>query len=216
MEYQSREDADRAVKQLDGKDLRGRTVRVVADNDVRPLYILFTPFLTLVSSVALITTVGMNVVMTVTVIIVIGIVRSALPTAANARALLLPVVMSRTVDRGLLRVGTTTNAVRPVTKEERSAVPQNPILVRPVTIAAVTKGSGMKRMNDMRTELPGILMAMQQASGKTNAKELPEKIVGVSPFVFGESDYFGDVYMYQTPCGLPISLFSVPWPGTLS
>lgn len=36
LEYQSREDADRAVKQLDGKDLRGRTVRVVADNDRGP------------------------------------------------------------------------------------------------------------------------------------------------------------------------------------
>jgi len=36
LEYQSREDADRAAKQLDGKDLRGQTVRVVANNDRGP------------------------------------------------------------------------------------------------------------------------------------------------------------------------------------
>jgi len=36
LEYPSREDADRAAKQLDGKDLRGQTVRVVADNDRGP------------------------------------------------------------------------------------------------------------------------------------------------------------------------------------
>ena len=70
-------------------------------------------------------------------------------------------------------------------------------------------------MTDMKTVLPGTRMAMR-ATGKTNTKELPEKIVAISPFVFGESDYIGDVCMYQTPCGLPISLFSVPWPGTLS
>lgn len=35
LEYQSREDADRAAKQLDGKELRGRVVRVAPDHDVR-------------------------------------------------------------------------------------------------------------------------------------------------------------------------------------
>jgi len=36
LEYQSREDADRAARHLDGKDLRGHTVRVVADTDRGP------------------------------------------------------------------------------------------------------------------------------------------------------------------------------------
>jgi hypothetical protein len=34
LEYLSREDADRAVKDLDGKDLRGRPVRVAFDDSV--------------------------------------------------------------------------------------------------------------------------------------------------------------------------------------
>lgn len=34
LEYLSREDADRAVKELDGKDLRGRPVRVALDDTV--------------------------------------------------------------------------------------------------------------------------------------------------------------------------------------
>jgi len=176
LEYQSREDADRAAKQLDGKDLRGRTVRVVADHDVRLPRKPFTPLLTVFSSVALITTAGMSVGMTVTVvIIVIGIVRSAQPTAVNARAPLQPAARARTVDQGLLHAGSTMTAARLVTKEGKSVVPQNPTLVRPVTIAVVTKGSGMKRRTDLKTVLPGTLMAMR-ATGKTNTKELPEKI----------------------------------------
>jgi hypothetical protein len=35
LEYLSRDDADRAVKDLDGKDLRGRPVRVALDDTVR-------------------------------------------------------------------------------------------------------------------------------------------------------------------------------------
>jgi len=35
LEYLTREDSDRAVKQLDGKELRGQSVRVVADNDTK-------------------------------------------------------------------------------------------------------------------------------------------------------------------------------------
>jgi hypothetical protein len=35
LEYLSRDDADRAVKDLDGKDLRGRPVRVALDDSVR-------------------------------------------------------------------------------------------------------------------------------------------------------------------------------------
>lgn len=35
LEYLSREDAERAVKELDGKDLRGQPVRVVMDAEVR-------------------------------------------------------------------------------------------------------------------------------------------------------------------------------------
>jgi arginine/serine-rich splicing factor 4/5/6 len=36
LEYQSREDAERAVKELDGRDLRGRPVRVALDDSVGP------------------------------------------------------------------------------------------------------------------------------------------------------------------------------------
>lgn len=35
LEYLSRDDAERAVKDLDGKDLRGRPVRVSLDETVR-------------------------------------------------------------------------------------------------------------------------------------------------------------------------------------
>lgn len=35
LEYLSREDADRAIKELDGKELRGRPVRVTLDDSVR-------------------------------------------------------------------------------------------------------------------------------------------------------------------------------------
>jgi hypothetical protein len=35
LEYLSRDDADRAVKDLDSKDLRGRPVRVALDDSVR-------------------------------------------------------------------------------------------------------------------------------------------------------------------------------------
>lgn len=34
LEYLSRDDADRAVRELDGKDLRGRPVRVALDDAV--------------------------------------------------------------------------------------------------------------------------------------------------------------------------------------
>ena len=37
LEYLSREDADRAVKELDGKDLRGQPVRVDLYDDVSTL-----------------------------------------------------------------------------------------------------------------------------------------------------------------------------------
>jgi len=174
---------------------------------------LFESSLTMI--VAPITTAGKNVVTTVTVTLVRGIVRTALSTAANARAPPHPVVMLMSADQGLLHAGNSKTAVRLVMKGGRNVAPRNPILVRPVMNAVVKKGSGMKRMTDLKTALPGTLMAMR-ATGKTNAKELHEKFVAISPFVLGKNDYFGDVYMYQTPCGLPISLFSVPWPGTLS
>ena len=170
MEYQSREDADRAVKQLDGKDLRGRTVRVVADNDVRLPWFFFCSLLILPSSVVPITTVGRNVVMTVTVVtIVIGIVRTALPTGVNARAPLQPVVRLMSADQGLLRAGNLKTAARLDMKGGRIVAPRNPILVRPVMNAVVKKGSGMKRMTDLTTVLPGTLMAMR-ATGKTNTR----------------------------------------------
>ena len=175
LEYQSREDADRAAKQLDGKDLRGQTVRVVANNDVRLPCTPFAPSLIEFLSVAPIITVGMNVVMTVTVIPVTGIVRNGLPTGVNARAPHRPVVTSMSADRGLPRAGSTRTAGRPVTRKGRTAVPRNPILAKPVTTAVGTKESGMKRMTDMTTALPGTRTAMR-ASGKTNAKELPEEV----------------------------------------
>jgi len=175
LEYQSREDADRAAKQLDGKDLRGQTVRVVANNDVRLPCTSFAPSLTTSFSVAPIITVGMNAVMTVTVITVTGIVRSALLTVVNARAPRHLVVTLMTAGRGLPRAGSTRSAGRLVTTKGRTAVPRNPSLAKPVTTAVGTKGSGMKRMTDMKTALPGTRTAMR-ASDKTNAKELPEEV----------------------------------------
>ena len=138
----------------------------------------FTPSLTVFFSVAPIITVGKNVVMTVTVMAVItaiGIVKSALPTVVNARAPHHPVVTLMTADRGLPRAGSTRTAGRLVTTKGRTAVPRNPILAKPVTTAVGTKGSGMKRMTDLKTVLPGTRTAMR-ASGKTNAKELPEEV----------------------------------------
>jgi hypothetical protein len=170
LEYQSREDADRAVKQLDGKDLRGQTVQVAVDNDVRLPCIFFTLY-SPPPSVALITTVGKTVVMTVTVITVIDIARSALPTAVNARAPRHPVVTLTSADRGPpLPAGNTRTAGRPATTEGMIVVPQNPILVRLVTMNAVgTTGSGMKRRTDMKTVLPGTLTATR-ATGKTRER----------------------------------------------
>ena len=176
-----------------------------------PFVLLLTTFL----SVVPITTAGMNVVMTVTVITVIGTVRNAPPIAVNARAPRQPVVTLKIVGRGHPHVGSTRSAGRLVTKKGKTVVPRSPTLARPVKIAAGTKGSGTKRMTDTKTVLPGTLTAMR-ASGKTNAEELPEEVRWNFPLRFWRSDCFGDVYMYQTPCGLPISLFSVPWPGTLS
>ena len=37
LEYLSREDAERAVKELDGRDLRGQPVRVALDREVRAI-----------------------------------------------------------------------------------------------------------------------------------------------------------------------------------
>lgn len=135
----------------------------------------FPPLLTTLLSVAPITTVGRNVGMTATAIPVTGTVRTALPIAVNARAPRHPVVTSMNVGRGPLRAGSTKTVGRLVTTKGRTAVPRNPILVRPVRIAAGTKGSGMKRMTDMKTALPGTLTAMRP-SDKTNAKELPEEV----------------------------------------
>ena len=42
LEYLSREDADRAVKELDGKDLRGQAVRVDLFGDVSFLFLVLT------------------------------------------------------------------------------------------------------------------------------------------------------------------------------
>jgi hypothetical protein len=38
LEYMSREEAERAVKDLDGKELRGRSVRVTLDESVSFIY----------------------------------------------------------------------------------------------------------------------------------------------------------------------------------
>ena len=135
----------------------------------------FRSFVYRIPSVALITTVVMNVAMTVTVIIVIGIVRNVLLTAVNARAPRHPVVMLMTADRGHPHAGSTRTVGHLVTTEGKNAVPRNSILVRPVTIVVVKKGSGMKRMTDLKTVLPGTLTAMR-ATGKTNAKEFPEEV----------------------------------------
>jgi len=113
--------------------------------------------------------------MTVTVITVIGIARSALPTVVNAHAPHHPVVTSMSADPGLPPAGSTRTAGRLVMTKGRTVVPRNPILAKPVTTAVGTKGSGMKRMTDMKTVPPGTRTAMR-ASGKTNAKELPEEV----------------------------------------
>ena len=133
----------------------------------------FRSFVYRIPSVALITTVVMNVAMTVTV--AIGIVRTALLTAVNARAPRHLVVMLMTADRDHPHAGSTRTVGHLVTTEGKNAVPRNSILVRPVTIAVVKKGSEMKRKTDLKTVLPGTLTAMR-ATGKTNAKEFPEEV----------------------------------------
>ena len=98
LEYLSREDADRGVRQLDGKELRGQTVRVLADYEVRLLRVRLGPLLILLFSVAPITTAEMNAETTAIVKTVIDIVRNAhLPTTANARTLLPAVRFKMTV-----------------------------------------------------------------------------------------------------------------------
>jgi hypothetical protein len=47
LEYLVRDDAERAVKELDSKDLRGQPVRVQMGEDVRRLAFLFMSSLTL-------------------------------------------------------------------------------------------------------------------------------------------------------------------------
>jgi len=133
-------------------------------------------------------------------------VRNALPPiVVNVRAPRHPVVRFTIVDQGPPHVGRTKSVGRLATREETNDVPRrNLSLVRPVTTAAGTIGSGKKRMTDMKTALPGTLTAMR-VSGKLTQKSYLKKFVGISPFILAKSDYFGDVYMYQTPCGLPIS-----------
>jgi hypothetical protein len=160
LEYLSREDADRAVKQLDGKELRGQTVRVLGDFGVCLLFVPFDAFLIVSLSVL-----GRRV-MTVIVITVKDSARTALPTAANARALQHPVATFVAVSGCLPHVGRATTAGRPATKEGRNVVRQNPTPVRPVKTVAGTKGSGMKRMTDMKTALQGTLTAATRATGK--------------------------------------------------
>jgi hypothetical protein len=171
------------------------------------MYVCYTHFPALVLnpplSVVPITTAGR---MAVTVIPAIGIVRNALPpTVANVRAPRHPVARFMIVDQGPPHVGRTKSVGPLATREERNDVPRrNLSLVRPATTAAGTIGSGKKRMTDMKTALPGTLTAMRD-SGKLTQTSYLKKFIGISPFILAKSDYFGDVYMYQTPCGLPIS-----------
>ena len=44
LEYLSREDAERAVKELDGRDLRGQPVRVAMDREVCLFIIFLNPY----------------------------------------------------------------------------------------------------------------------------------------------------------------------------
>jgi hypothetical protein len=75
LEYLSREDADRAVKELDGRDLRGRPVRVALDDSAscdQCLYLRTFAHTEASSVVDLTITGGMIVVMIVLVMIVTG------------------------------------------------------------------------------------------------------------------------------------------------
>ena len=190
LEYLSREDADRGVRQLDGKELRGQTVRVLADYEVRLPRVRLGPLLILLFSVAPITTAEMNAETTAIVKTVIDIVRNAhLPTAANARALLLPAARFMTVGRGLPHEGRVKTVGRPVTRGGRIVAPQNHILARFVTTAAGTKGSGMKRMTDLTTALLGSLTAMR-ASGKLTRKSHLKRSLEFAPLRIGENRLF--------------------------
>ncbi|KAJ3515733.1 hypothetical protein NLJ89_g1577 [Agrocybe chaxingu] len=85
LEYLSREDADRAVKELDGKDLRGRPVRVSYDDSV---CCLFSPVIKANwpsrSALVLITTAAMTVAVNGATIDTRMIATAMTDTAANA------------------------------------------------------------------------------------------------------------------------------------
>ncbi|KAF9527025.1 hypothetical protein CPB83DRAFT_816357 [Crepidotus variabilis] len=96
LEYLSREDADRAVKELDNKDLRGRPVRVNYDDSVcsSPLDLLFLTF-----SSAMPTTI---VAMTAAMIAATIEIDIEMTAAVIAPGLLPAVVTMKNVDPGLL------------------------------------------------------------------------------------------------------------------
>ena len=143
------------MKQLDGKDLRGQTVRVVLDE----VCLLCMPSSS--SLIAFLSVLNMTVVVVTTAIVT---VRTALSIiAVNARAP--PVVSLMTaVDGRLSHAGKTMTAGRLVTREPIVAR-QNPTPVKSVRTAAGTKGSGTKKM----TVVPGILTA-KRATGKLTQK----------------------------------------------
>ncbi|CAA7271584.1 unnamed protein product [Cyclocybe aegerita] len=102
LEYLSREDADRAVKELDGKDLRGRPVRVTYDDSVWCLFSLVVkanwPSR---SALVLITTAAMTVAVNGATIDTRMIATATIDTAANALGRLPAVVNLTIVDPGL-------------------------------------------------------------------------------------------------------------------
>ncbi|KAI0076460.1 hypothetical protein K474DRAFT_1235642 [Panus rudis PR-1116 ss-1] len=111
LEYAAREDAERAVKDLDGKDLRGQPVRVRLDEGVRCVTCsgIFHCVDLFFSDLVLITIVAMTVIVMIDVMIATAMIVTGMTVlltgVVNALGPLLAVPTTTTVAPGLLRRG---------------------------------------------------------------------------------------------------------------
>ncbi|KAH9966516.1 hypothetical protein BC827DRAFT_1152949 [Russula dissimulans] len=175
LEYLNREDAERAVKELDGRDLRGQAVRVELFEDVSTsLSTEWSHTLNALGSATLIITAGMiavNIVMTATrmnvikksvtaMIAMTGTVKRRRPSVVIGRVLL-PVVVKTIVAPGHLQAG----GIMKIeglqgTMIDGEAMMTGEVLTLIMIVAGTTAGKtavAMKRRNGSKTGLPGTM-----------------------------------------------------------